>query len=503
MGISCISIPVINNFKMKILLIDPPYERLFGFRSEWFPLGLAYIAAYLAKRGHDVGIYNVEHGSDTEYKSIVRYAKDFNRYKLTLELNSHPIWKEIRETINSFKPKIVGVSVITPKVPSAFRIAEICKSLNPPATVVFGGHHPTIRPDEMLLNKNVDFCLRGEGEDVFNALVEYLQDGESNYKNIPGLIFRDDNRIVDSPNGSPIDDLDSLPLPARDKLFNFNTYTPAQLSMVMTSRGCPYDCGFCASGNMWHRRVRFRSVENIMKEVYELKNKYLVKHIMFMDDAFTLDSERVKALCLALIKSKIGISWSCLTRANMITDELIMLMRKSGCVKIDIGIESGNQRILDLISKGITLEQIREAVKILRKNRMYWSGFFMFGFPSETEREILDTLNFLKELRPDWANMSIFTPYPGTSLHDICLKNGMISEPRDYALFSHQNIHSRYTDKIPSERFHSLARHMFKEVNKRNSSPASLIKRALTRRYYRNPRLFWDDAKKAAAWLKK
>lgn len=488
---------------MKILLIDPPYERFIGFKSEWFPMGISYIASYLMARGHDVGIYHAEHGPDTEYKSVVKYSESFNKYKSAIESDDHPIWAEVKREISSFYPEVVGVSVLTPKVPSAFKIAEICKNIDPKMVVVFGNHHPTIRSDEILLNENVDFVVRGEGEETFSSLLDNLGSSSPDYHTIAGLSFRDNGKIINNNDRARIDNLDVLPFPARDKLLNLETYTPTQLSMVMTSRGCPYSCAFCASHNMWSKKVRFRSIENIINEINELKKVYSVKNITFMDDSFTINRKRVKELCAALIEDNIGITWSCLTRVNIISDEIIALMKKAGCTKVDVGIESGNQRVLDLINKGITVEQVRKAAEILRRNKMYWSGFFMFGFPTETENEIFDTINFLKELKPNWANISIFTPYPGTELYKLSLEKDLISEPPDYTLYSHQNSKLRFTDKISRERFYSLARHVLSEVHKYNSSYASLLKRALTRKYYKNPNLLLQDAKKVITWLKK
>jgi len=488
---------------MKVLLIDPPYERLIGFRSQWFPLGIAYIGSYLIERGHDVVIYHGEHCTKTEYTSIVKYSENFSRYKLAIESDNHPIWEEIGNIVTSFKPKVIGISALTPKVPSASKIAEICKKIDPNMIVVFGGQHPTINPEEILANENVDFVVRGEGEETFFELIENLKNSSSNYQDISGLSFRSNGKTIHNINRGLIKNLDTIPLPARNKLFNLDTYSPVQLSMVMTSRGCPYKCAFCATQNIWGDKVRFRSIENVLKEIKEIKNKYGIKDVIFMDDSFTINKNRVKELCRILIEERLNITWSCLTRINMISDEIISLMKKAGCTKVDVGIESGNQRILNLINKDIDLKQIREAIKVLKRNKMYWSGFFMFGFPTETEDEVFDTLNFLKELKPNWANISIFTPYPGTKLFELSIEKGIITESPDYTLYSHQNPRLRSTDKIPQDRFYILANKIFKEVHKHNSSYYSLFKRALTRNYLNNPRLLLQDAKKVLSWLKK
>lgn len=254
---------------------------------------------------------------------------------------------------------------------------------------------------------------------------------------------------------------------------------------------------------MWTRQVRFRSIKNVMQEIKYLKGTHGVTNITFMDDSFTVNKARVKDFCTALLDEHMDITWSCLTRVNVITDDMIRIMKKAGCTKVDIGIESGNQRVLKLIHKDITLDEVRQAVRILRKNNMFWAGFFMFGFPTETEQEMLDTLGFLKELCPDWANISIFTPYPGTPLFDLARQKGMIPERPDYTLYSHQNTEYRSTDTMSQEKFSRLARRMLREAHAYNSSYRKLLKRVLTRGYLKNPKLLLLDTQKVISWLKK
>lgn len=491
---------------MKILLINPPYDRLIGFKSEWFPLGLCSLASFLADKGHgDIAVYDAEHATEqtVKYSSIVKYAENFQNYQEAIGDQDHPVWKEVRKTIEDFRPDLVGIGIMTVKIPSALQVVKICKEIDPNIKIVVGGHHPTIAPGEMLENEGIDFAVRGEGEVTFFELLEVLKTKELVYSSIKGLSFKKDEKIVHNQVRPLIQNLDKIPMPARSRLLNIDSYSQTQLSMVMTSRGCPYECGFCASACMWHKKVRFRSIQSIIDELQLLKNKFSVKHITFMDDSFILHHNRLKQLCQTMIDNKINLTWSCLTRVNMISDEIIALMKKAGCIKVDVGIESGNERILQLINKKITLEQIRKAVKILRKNKMYWSGFFMFGFPTETKEEVLDTLYLLKELKPDWANISIFTPYLGTDLYEQAKERRMLSEQANCIINSHQNYKSRFTDTMSEETFSKLATHILKEVHSYNSSFRSLLKRALTRNYFRNPGLLLGDIVKVGQWLRK
>lgn len=487
---------------MRILLIDPPYERLIGFRSEWFPLGPASIAGFLAKNGYpDVRVYHAEHAPDTEYKSVTRYAESFKAYGEAVRADSHPVWDEIEKVVREFQPDVVGISVLTPKVPSVLRVAEICGKAAPTAKIVCGGSHATTRPAELLDCGDVDYVIRGEGETPMLRLMHALE-SRDDVRDIPALSYRDGEKIVDNPPPPLIPDVDDLPPPARELILGIEGYSPSQLNMVLSSRGCPFDCGFCASKALWRRKVRFRSVGDVMAELRELKTIYGVTDVAFLDDSFTLRPERVRELCEALIESRLDIRWSCLTRVDMITEEVVRLMKRAGCAKVDVGVESGSPRVLELIDKKISLDKAHEAAAILRRCGMYWSAFFMFGFPTETEGEIEETLKVMRELDPDWANMSIFTPYPGTKLFDLAKEKGMVSDPPDYTLYSHQNPSGRFTDVIPAERFEPLARRVLAEVHSRNSSLRSLGRRALTRGYHRNPGLLLRDLKKVLEWIR-
>ena len=424
---------------MRVLLIDPPYDRLMGMKSEWFPLGLLSIASFLNEK-HDieVKVYNAEHTSEEEckYLSITEYSNNISLYKKICSDKEHYIWKNIYSVIESFCPDIIGISVFTPKLTSAFRVAEIAKEFSPEIIVLCGNHHATSRPNDVLSNKFVDFLVRGEGEQTFYELIQTLIEGQKAYKNIKGLSYKINDEIIHNAPRELLPDLDNLPIPDRSLLLQSETYSNDQLSMVMTSRGCPFNCSFCASSTIWKRKVRFRSTEHVFREIRELKEEYGIKNITFMDDSFTINSKKAVEFCNALINNKLNITWSCLTRVDIISDSLIALMKKAGCTKIVVGIESGNERVLQFINKNITLNMIRNAVAILKKHKMYWAGFFLFGLPTETEAEVLDTLHFMKELRPDWAHISIFTPYPETELYDFCINENIIDGNVDYDIYT-------------------------------------------------------------------
>lgn len=487
---------------MKILLIDPPCDRFIGYTSECIPLGLSCIASYLKEKGHEVFVYNADHVREPSHINIVEYSENQRDYLPAVNNDQHPIWQEIRDVIRNFKPDLVGVSVMSVKILPAKKLISLIRKIDRSIVIVCGGHHPTIDPELFLKDASVDFVVRGEGELTMAELIKKLSNNEDDYENIKSLSFLRTSKIIHVPPRQLISDLSILPLVEKDNVIFKETYNMDDFSVIMTSRGCPYACGFCGSGNMWKRTVRYRPLEKVIEEIEFLKKKYHVTNIKFMDDSFSINRKRVENLCSVILRSKLNITWSCLTRVNLVDDSLIRLMKKAGCTKIDVGIESGNSRVLKIIDKEITIEQIEKAAKILDNHKIFWAGFFMFGFPTETEEEIMDTLNFMKKIKPGWAHISIFTPYPGTKLYDVCLRNGIIDDSYDPSLYMHQRIEGFATDKISKEKFSFVSKEMLNEFNNYNKSFFTLFKRARSRNYHRNPRLLIDDFKKLFKWLK-
>ena len=490
---------------MKVLLIDPPYDRLMGMKFEWFPLGLLNIASFINQDNNvEVKVYNAEHATEKEckYLSLTEFSNNIHLYKDACNDNEHHVWKEVQKVIEDYSPDVVGISVLTPKLTSAMRIAEITKEVDSKTIVVCGNHQSTSRPNELLTNRFVDFLIRGEGEQTFLELIQTLIAGAKSYEEIEGLSFKKNGDIINNDPRKLLQDLHSLPIPDRSLLWRSDTYSNDQLSMVMTSRGCPFNCGFCASSTIWKRKVRFRNIDHVFREIRELKDKYGIKNITFMDDSFTISSKRVEAFCNALIAERMNITWSCLTRVDIITDSLIELMKKAGCSKVVVGIESGSERMLEFTNKGITLSAIRNAVKILKRHNIFWAGFFLFGLPTETEEEIMETVNFMKELKPDWAHISLFTPYPETALYNYCINEKICDENIDYDMYTHQYAALDFTGEISKERGNVLALHLLKEVHQYNSSLRSLTKRVISRKYHKKPSLIVSDMKKALSWLK-
>ena len=190
-------------------------------------------------------------------------------------------------------------------------------------------------------------------------------------------------------------------------------YTSEDMGLIMTSRGCPYGCTYCSTDT---RRVSYRSIDNVLKEIRLVKEKYGTSQFSFKDDSFTVNRKRVEDLCDRLIKEKFNINWECNTRVNLINDDLLLKMKRAGCNSIKVGIESGSERVLKEMNKGITHDQVRNAAKLFRKVGIHWTGYFMMGVPGETVEDVYKTLDFMYEVKPDFASIGVYEPFPGTPM---------------------------------------------------------------------------------------
>lgn len=394
---------------MKILLIYPPGKTSFITP----PLGLMYLAASLRKAGHQPQILDF---------LLEKFDKD-------------SLFRIINQGI-----EIIGISAVTPLIDNAISLANLIKQKFPEKIIVFGGPHPTLLPKETLERcENIDFIVKGEGEERLNSLIDYLE-GKKKEEELDGIALRRKGEIIELPQKKYIEDLDNLPLPARE-LVPIEKYSEILESeekpatTLIASRGCPFHCIYCSKpifGNIF----KGRSPENILKEIEFLKEEYKIREIIFYDDIFTFNRERIIKLCQLLIEKKLNIRWKCETRVNFIDEELLKVMKKAGCYLIGYGIESGNQRVLNILRKGTTIAVIEKAIKMTKKVGIGVLGYFMLGIPGETEKEIKETINFAKSLDIDYALFSIATPYPATELYHIAKSLGKIPKTWENSFYT-------------------------------------------------------------------
>ncbi|MEN8163824.1 MAG: radical SAM protein [Acidobacteriota bacterium] len=484
---------------MKVLLVEPPFMRLRRRKTTFFPIGLGYLAGVLAKHSIDVKIYNAEH-SEEEFEDTSDSSGPYNAllgqhkyYKQALADDGHPVWREIEATIAEQRPGIVGITSRSAKFPSALKIAAIAKRLDPDCHVVLGGPHPTIKPDECILDENVDFVVRGEGEETFLELCEALDDG-SDWEDIAGMTYMKNGEVVHTEPRAFIGELDELPMPARDLVLYPESYPETVMGALTTSRGCAFKCGYCSAASTWSRKVRMHSVDSAVGEIRHIVEKYGAKSIVFWDDSFTVNRKRILELCQALIDSKLDIRWSCTTRVDLVDDELLASMKRAGCTRIDLGVESGSNRMLKIIDKGITTEKVKWAVDLIHKHKIQVSAFFMAGFPEETEEDLLATIKLMKSLDVETMCLSIFTPYPGTALYDMAHSLELIPEITDWADFDHHSPENFFMAKIEREVFKKRVSEMVEIADRHRRPSFQKSLRALKTNsgyYMRNPNIFF------------
>lgn len=393
---------------MDVLLINPPWEQLLEDMRRKVKvenltpsLGLGYIAAVLEQHGVQVNIL------DANLENI--YPQDLAPY--LREQGGHP--------------NHIGITATSHTIATALAMARACKTASPSSLVTLGGVHPSVLPEETLAAEGVDYVIRGEGEFPYLELVTGRPEEE-----IGGLSFKRNGHQYHNPPRPPIQDINTLPFPAFhlmpiDKYHpTIGTYRQLPAMGVIGSRGCPFDCTYCASPAFWGRKVRFRSAQNIFAEITHLVKNYSVKEIQLLDDTFTASKDRVKELCKLLLGADFRISWSCNSRVDTIDDEVLQMMKASGCHSITYGIESADEGILKRIHKRISLEQARTAIALTKKHGITCRTSYMFGNPGDTWETMEKSVRFARETLPDFVYINILRPYPGTVVYDWARKEG-------------------------------------------------------------------------------
>lgn len=395
---------------MRVLLVNPPYDvqRYMGKLSKiafvFQPIGLTYIASYLRAKGVETGIYD----SQVEEDSIA-------------------------DRVRAFDPDVIGITCVTALVYSTIEVAKLIKREFPGKTIIVGGIHPTIRPQDFLCEPSIDYVCIGEGELSMHEFVAALAEGRDPAL-VSGIACRRDGKDIMGPPRAFEQDIDRFPPPALD-LVPMKRYrtspdnrTGEQVGVLLTSRGCPFDCIFCSNRLLTKKTYRAHGVERVCEEVRSLIEVHRVRQIFVQDDNFAVNKTRAKELCREFVKRGFHrrMSWWAEARVDCVDEELLGLMAQANCRIISYGLESGNQRLLDLICKGITLERTRQVVAMTRKAGIEIRASFILGLPTETVEESRQTIRFAKELGIDQVRFAIATPFPGTRLYDIAQEEGTL-----------------------------------------------------------------------------
>jgi radical SAM superfamily enzyme YgiQ (UPF0313 family) len=460
-----------------VLLIHPPFYRLFSdsFSYNRYPVSLGYLAgSAVVGTDWDVHVYNADFnprntGGSGDVTFAFRSGSGFANYVRTLGDPSSPIWDEVRSTIERFKPAVVGITCMTPNFASVSQVAQIAKSIDSATTVVVGGPHPTIVGRDAMTDHAFDVAVRGEGEVTIVELLNTLA-RHDDLGTVRGLMFRDHGNLVETAPREYMPDLGNLIIPheyAADVLVDFPSYPRNSFDRVFANRGCPFDCSFCASRYVWGRRVRFRPIDHLLREITGLTSKG-INTLYFCDDTFGVNREWLVKLCHALIDACPGLRWSCEIHARLIDDDTLSLMKRAGCYQIELGIESGNNEILRRIRKQITIEQGLAAAQKVTNHGIELAAYFLIGFPFETEENLQDTYRAIRQLRNRaTVTLSIFTPFPGTELYEFCVENGLIDQDYDISMHNLQSLDA-FTLHVEPERFLAIASEIERFVDRSN-----------------------------------
>ncbi len=458
--------------KPTVLLIDPPYYRLFKetYGLARYPLSLGYLAGTIKKETDwKVVVYNADFLPEIEPVKVgYLTGEGFKNYLRNLEDPSGNIWQRIAGIIADYRPAVVGISCKSQTYSSAVRVAKIVKDINPKSMVVAGGPHPSMVGKEILKDPAWDVAVRGEGEAVILRILDAVKNGKS-LEGIPGIDFRNQGTIVENGPGEFISDLNSLSFPyeyAPEVLHDYPLYPATAFNRIFATRGCPYHCFFCGSRNVWGRKVRFRSVENVLQEIKGLWANGITT-IHFDDDTFGINTPYIQSLCQALETQCPGLQWSCELHVKLVNAEHLARMKKAGCFFIQLGIESGNNDILTVIRKGFTIEEALTAARTIVGYGIGLQAFFMVGFPQETEETLNDTLWAMKQIHGR-LSYSIFTPYPGTEAFEFCRNHGLIGDQFNPSLYNHQSPENCFCLHISRERFRYLVSRIERMVDRVN-----------------------------------
>jgi radical SAM superfamily enzyme YgiQ (UPF0313 family) len=418
----------------------------------------------------------------------------------------HPVWGPLAQALDAFKPEVVGITTMTIQYASALQTARVVKEWNRACTVIMGGSHASVMPRLMIDWPHTDIVVKGEGEEAFLEILKRFRANRKDVATIPGVLTKDNRNEVEAP-PQEIGCLDDLPFPDRGALMQPESYAPEDMGLILTSRGCPYHCSYCSN---FTRKTRFRSVENVLAEVQEVQKAFGTKQFMFKDDSFTLRRERIADFCRQIIEKRIDMLWECTTRLDLLDKNLIGLMKRAGCNRVGVGIESGDDEMLTIYNKRLTKQRIREGVRVLEQSGIFWTGYFMMALPMEREDQILRTLEFMTELKPSYAAIGVYKPYPGTKLFTLAEELGLVNPNVDNAHFFNTNPvdyfladpHRRCA-YIPEERLTQLISLMQEAFEKSNKRLSHVFGRAFSRRklYWAEPKSMLVDLKRAVKWL--
>jgi anaerobic magnesium-protoporphyrin IX monomethyl ester cyclase len=391
----------------------PPEKSPWGMAGKLPPLGLAYVAAALEKGGYQVEIYD--------------------NY-----LIERPI-EEVKAEIKKRQPQIVGITCSSLTYTRCIETAKTAKEACPTCKVVVGGPHPSYMPETMLQHGEIDYVVIGEGETAIVKLAVSIFQGEPNsaIAKIPGIACKINGEIART---APefITDLDLVPFPARymlpmkmyDRVLPYIDVKPVDTMSIL--RGCPYNCAYCETRELWGTACRAFSPQRVIDEIKHMIEKYGTKGIYFVGDNFTINKNRSSELCRLIKENHLDIKWTCETRADLVNKQLLMDMKSAGCQTIFFGTESGSPRIQQKLGKNIDLQEVERTFEICRQVGIKTATSFMLGIPGETVEDMQATFNYAKLLKADVCMFNIYIACPGSKLYEEVVSQHLYDQMDNY-----------------------------------------------------------------------
>jgi anaerobic magnesium-protoporphyrin IX monomethyl ester cyclase len=453
---------------MKAILVRPPFYALFGVttpKMKTYPLNLLYLATFLRERsGHEAAVVDGENVSVPGLELPENEAADpeivmnrgIPRMVDIIGNPDHEIWVEMERRILAEEPDLVGLSCNSGNMDAARVIVKRINRHGIP--VILGGSHPTVLPDQSIMYTDADMVAVGEGELTLVRAMDALAKAGS-LADVPSLAWMEHGRVKINPRGELIASIDDLPIPDRS-FINRSDYFG---EVLMTGRGCPFDCAYCASRNIWGRRVRLRSVPSIIEELKRLHQSALSTAsesdsqcldarpgrwvVKVVDDTFTVNKKRTLELLGEIVSSGLNcFEFTGGVRADTLDEILVERMREANFRRVTVGVESGSSKILKMIRKGETNEDVKRAIGLLRQAGIRSHAFFMIGFPDETTEDIELSKRLILDARPDYVEVNMVTPYPGTDLFSRLIAEDPTTIDRWYRWF-HQGL-ATHSDRL-------------------------------------------------------
>ncbi len=408
---------------MKTLLINPPYPFV---EVPIMPMGLLYLAGVLEHNGQEVQILDL---------LVTKYSND-----------------KIKSKIEEYQPDIVGITCVTMNYPVASDILKYCKSVDENITTIIGGPHVTFATMETLTEAPwIDIVVKGEGELTMMDLVNGKK-----LDDIDGIAYRDKNDVIKiTKTRRLIENLDELPLPARH-LFQLSRYHALDVhASLISGRGCPFSCIFCVGSKMGGRRVRYRNPKLVVDEIEQALTVYDFNKVNFEDDLLTLNHKHLYGICDEIIARGLKFKWSAFSRVDTVNPQMLRKMKESGCTNVLYGIESGNQQILDTAKKKITLDKVKEAVKMAKEADIQVMASFIVGLPGETRETLKQSVQFAQGLGVPYG-FHVLSPFPGTEVREKAAEYGIEILTNNWVKYDCNTAVTRTREAGPKEIYQTI-----------------------------------------------